>query len=171
MNLYNTPKHFCVNVFYSSQNCLSKEVAEILFLKLSKHNKVKLNSLNQYDTKNINIGDMFFFCISIENETENNMFIKKLNDTYFVNVQYSIMTIGNSLINQEIHILSNRINNALLRNKAICVHRFYLDENINGDNSIDDYIQNSCDFLVKYKNNLFKWFISRISDTPQTKLE
>jgi len=168
MNLYNTKKHFIVNVFYSSNNCLSKTIAEILFSKISKHNKVKLNSLNQFNQNNITSGDIVFFCISINNELENNRFLNKMNDVDFRNIQYSILTLGNSLVNQEFHILSNRINNALLRNNASCIHYCYSDENIDNDDLIDDYIQNSYDFLVEYKNNLFKWFISSISNSTPT---
>jgi sulfite reductase (NADPH) flavoprotein alpha-component len=170
-NLYTLKKNFNIFIFYASQTGLSESVAYAFLQKIKKHKfsqKVNLDILNNFDNYEIQEGDLVFFFISTTNQggypSNSKIFYKNKNKN-FNKFFFSILSFGDSSY-ENYCIAGKDAERILKKNDAIQFQKMCLIDDQKDDNDeISNWIEDTCNNVIKYRNKLFIWFTKSMSSS------
>lgn len=169
---YFTKKNISIFIFYGSQTGYSKSVAfelKNIIIKKVRPISINIDILNNLLDYEISKDDFTIILLSTTGDGEfpdnaNTIFkILRKNKQDLDNINYCLLGFGDSNYNSFCH--SSKVFDKLLKSKNAIkfLETEFNDDTINSTELIDNWLKKVVNYLKKYKNTLFEWFIQSMT--------
>ena len=171
MSFFTHEKNFTVHIFYGSEKGFSKSIAENLSERMRKNKiqTINIDIMNNFFNYVIKEGDITFFitstCVLGEFPSNAKKFAKDIVNMKIDNLKYTVLAIGDS--NYEDFCYAGKRLDILLKNAGGVSFKpiTLFDDSIHDNEEIESWIEESKQYVSKYKNNLYNWFIKSMSSS------
>ena len=171
MDFYLREKNFTAHIFYGSEKGLAESIAEELKKKLQCLNiyNINLDIINNFFNYDIKKGDITIFVISTTDQREfpqnANKIVYLMKNKTKIDIEYSLLALGDSTY-EDYCYAGKTLNNLLKQRQAKAIIPIsFFDDSLHGNDEIDNWININVKYIIKYRNDLYEWFIKSMSSS------